>query len=70
MNKIIESNRSYFDSQAISYKDRPDAVALAQRIVSAVRKYYPLNEDETTVLDYACGPGKLPMPLSSFHSHR
>jgi len=36
---------------------------LAQRLVRALRRVLPLDEDATCVLDYACGSGTKPVPV-------
>lgn len=53
------ANEAFFNDQAETYDNKPQAQEFARRISKAVRETYPSlwDEDQTTLLDYACGPG-------------
>ena len=55
------ANKAFYDKQAQEYDERPDAQILARRLASAMRQRYPnlFDEDTTTLMDYACGPGTM-----------
>lgn len=52
------ANKAFYDENLHSYDD-PRAIELARRQVAAIKRVYPglLDEDQTTVLDFACGAG-------------
>jgi hypothetical protein len=53
------ANKAHFDdAAAANYDKRQDAIELTRRQSNAMIKAYPFNESETTVMDFACGPGK------------
>ncbi|PCH34187.1 S-adenosyl-L-methionine-dependent methyltransferase [Wolfiporia cocos MD-104 SS10] len=52
------ANKAHFDVQAGEYDNTPGAIEMTANQVAAINKVYPalLNEN-TTVLDFACGTG-------------
>lgn len=65
--QLEAANVAYFDALADDFDKRhPDAAVFADRLSLALRRVLVLDEDATSVLDYACGSGELtpPPPLS------
>jgi len=62
------ANKAFYDKQAQEYDERPDAQILARRLASAMRQRYPdlFDEDTTTLMDYACGPGLVSRELCPY----
>jgi hypothetical protein len=57
---LSQANKEYFDASAHNYEVRnPGAQELACRLARAMRNAHDFVEDETTVLDFACGTGEL-----------
>lgn len=59
-----EANRVHFDKRAATHRDLPSAIELTNRLAPHILSRYPFNEDETTLLDYACGTGLMSRKLS------
>ncbi|KAI0345672.1 S-adenosyl-L-methionine-dependent methyltransferase [Trametopsis cervina] len=61
----VAANEVYFDAEVLHGDDRPNKVQLARRVVHGIRKTYPelLDEDNTEVMDFACGTGILSREL-------
>jgi hypothetical protein len=56
--QLEAANIAHFDALSVDYDTRhPDAHQLALRLARALRRALPLDEDTTSVLDYACGSG-------------
>ncbi|KAJ4000212.1 S-adenosyl-L-methionine-dependent methyltransferase [Lentinula boryana] len=56
----VSANQNHFNSPNVSQKhdEQPLHVEMARRIGKALLKaYYPFNDEQTTVLDFACGTG-------------
>lgn len=55
----VAANKEFFDENVHKYDD-PRGIELAHRQLAAIKRIYPalLNEEQTTVLDFACGAGK------------
>ena len=55
------ANEEFFDKMAKEYNERPQVQQLARKVVDSMRQTYPalFNEETTTLLDFACGPGKM-----------
>lgn len=66
----IEANRAHFDKDAHKYDDRPIALKLARKVGEVVMTKYEFDEDETVLLDYACGTGMFPVPVPTYHSFK
>ncbi|KAI0062076.1 S-adenosyl-L-methionine-dependent methyltransferase, partial [Artomyces pyxidatus] len=60
------NNAHHFDDVARKYDDIPGAQELARRVGIAMRSVYPFDEDETTVLDFACGTGLVSRALAPY----
>jgi hypothetical protein len=57
---FVEANKNYFDANAEYAEARsrsPKYEKMAQEITKAMIEIYKFDEDTTTVMDYACGPG-------------
>lgn len=63
---IATANAAYFDEHAHTFDDMPGAQELLRRLALAMRKQYAFNEDETVMMDFACGTGKCIPPTSDF----
>ncbi|KAI6151228.1 S-adenosyl-L-methionine-dependent methyltransferase [Pisolithus tinctorius] len=65
-NGIEEANKQFFNSAGIAehYSERPGAVECARRLAAAMLKLYPFAEEETTVMDFACGTGLISRELA------
>ena len=56
--QLEAANIAHFDALSVDYDTRhPEAHQLALRLARALRRALPLDEDKTSVLDYACGSG-------------
>lgn len=53
----VEVNRAHFDKIAGQYDEHPLALELAKKIGGAFLKQYEFKEDETNVMEFACGTG-------------
>jgi len=53
---FVLANKQHFDSTAQHYDQMP-CVILSQKSAHAMMKAYAFSEDETHVMDYACGTG-------------
>jgi len=53
----LAANRDYFNQNAHKYDDRPLAVKIAREVGEFVISKYPFDEEETVLLDFACGTG-------------
>jgi len=61
------ANKAHFDdAAAANYDKRQDAIELTRRQSNAMIKAYPFNESETTVMDFACGPGLISRGLAPY----
>ncbi|THH30816.1 hypothetical protein EUX98_g3368 [Antrodiella citrinella] len=62
------ANEEFFNNQAETYENKPQAQELARRISKAMRETYPslFDEDQTSLLDYACGPGLVSRELCAY----
>ena len=50
------ANVAHFDALGHSFdKHHPDATAVSDRLARALRRVLVLDENATSVLDYACG---------------
>ena len=60
------ANQKHFDAEAVAFDAKPAAIELAHRIVTSTVKKYPalFDEESTTVLDFACGSGRLSIYFS------
>lgn len=54
---ISQANKQHFDKTAHEYDEKPGAIELAHRLAEVMLKAYPFDEDNTTVMDFACGTG-------------
>ena len=62
--RLEASNIAHFDALSVDYDRRhPGARKLALRLAHALRRVLPFDEDTTSVLDYACGSGTVPVPI-------
>jgi hypothetical protein len=72
---IKAANVAHFDALGDDFDKRhPEAAEFADRLSLALRRVLVLNEDATSVLDYACGSGEVtsrhpptPLPLNHLH---
>ncbi|KAJ4471815.1 S-adenosyl-L-methionine-dependent methyltransferase [Lentinula edodes] len=57
--QFISANKHHFDSEHVSQKhdEQPLHAEMARRIGKALLKAYPFDDENTTVLDFACGTG-------------
>jgi len=57
----LSANREYFDKQALTIDDRPNAQEQPRRIGNAIRRKYGslFDEETTTLMDFACGTGPI-----------
>jgi len=57
----LSANREYFDKQALTIDDRPNAQEQPRRIGNAIRRKYGslFDEETTTLMDFACGTGAI-----------
>ncbi|KAH7874442.1 S-adenosyl-L-methionine-dependent methyltransferase [Lentinula edodes] len=57
--QFISANKHHFDSEHVSQKhdEQPLHAEMAKRIGKALLKAYPFDDENTTVLDFACGTG-------------
>lgn len=57
-------NQKFFDEQAKEYDARPDVQTTASRAAGAMRREFPslFDEENTAVMDYACGTGTIFSP--------
>ncbi|KAI9433919.1 S-adenosyl-L-methionine-dependent methyltransferase, partial [Lactarius indigo] len=63
--QLEAANIAHFDAHSEDYDRRhPDARELALRLARALRRVLPLDEDTTSVLDYACGSGQVSRALA------
>ncbi|KAF8320116.1 S-adenosyl-L-methionine-dependent methyltransferase [Clavulina sp. PMI_390] len=62
----LEANRTHFDKDAHKYDDRPIAVELARRVGEHVQTKVTFNEDESVLLEYACGTGLVSQALAPY----
>ena len=53
-----ESNETYFDSKGEELFASEDAKRVARQAAEAFLGAVPFDKEKTTVLDFACGPGK------------
>ncbi|KAF9026715.1 S-adenosyl-L-methionine-dependent methyltransferase [Hymenopellis radicata] len=60
---FVDANKGHFDEHAASY-DRASARELARRVGTAITHAYDFDDEETTVLDFACGTGLLSRELA------
>jgi len=68
--QLEAANIEYFDALGEDFDRRhPEAHQLAQRLVRALRRVLPLDEDATCVLDYACGSGTSQCQCHHHHHH-
>jgi len=58
------SNKHHFNHVAHTYDSRPHVTELAHKIAGAFLKEYPFNEEETEVMEYACGTGLVSRELA------
>ena len=69
--QLEAANVAYFDALADDFDKRhPDAAVFADRLSLALRRVLVLDEDATSVLDYACGSGELTSPPPSLSLKR
>jgi len=59
VNTDTDANKEHFDASAYKYERHPGVQELARRLACAMRDAYNFVEDETTVLDFACGTGEV-----------
>ncbi|KAI6046689.1 S-adenosyl-L-methionine-dependent methyltransferase [Pisolithus marmoratus] len=60
-----EANKEFFNSAGIAeYYSEPSRVERARRLAAAMLKAYPFAEEETTVMDFACGTGLISRELA------
>ena len=59
MLELEAANVAHFDALGHDFDERhPDAAGFADRLSRALRRVLVLDEDATSVLDYACGSGR------------
>ena len=57
--ELEAANVAHFDALGHNFDEHhPDAAGFADRLSRALRRVLVLDEDATSVLDYACGSGK------------
>lgn len=58
---ILQANKDHFNRIAKTggYDEQPFVTKVCREIAEAMREEYPFDEETTTVLDYACGTGKV-----------
>jgi hypothetical protein len=54
---FAEANRTHFDKLATVYDDLPHVTEFAHKIAQAMRSVYQFIDDQTVVMDFACGTG-------------
>jgi len=52
-----EANRQHFNKTSNTYDAIPGALELSAKTVAAMLKACPVDEDNTVIMDYACGTG-------------
>jgi hypothetical protein len=58
--QLEAANVAYFNALGDDFDKRhPDAAEFADRLSLELRRVLVLNEDATSVLDYACGSGEV-----------
>ncbi|KAA1477672.1 S-adenosyl-L-methionine-dependent methyltransferase [Dentipellis sp. KUC8613] len=63
---LADSNKDHFSTIAEKYSEFPSAIKLARYLAAAMRKTYAFNEESTTLLDFACGPGLVSRELAAY----
>ncbi|KAF9453664.1 hypothetical protein P691DRAFT_799616 [Macrolepiota fuliginosa MF-IS2] len=56
-------NQEYYDQLEEQQLDPPHAIELARRAARVFRRVYEFDEDETVVMDFACGVGLISREL-------
>ena len=57
--ELEAANVAFFDALGHDFDKRnPDAAVVADQLARALRRVLVLDEDSTSVLDYACGSGE------------
>jgi len=56
-------NQEYYDQLEEQQLDPPHAIELARRAARVFRRVYEFDEDETVVMDFACGVGLISQEL-------
>lgn len=59
-----EANRIHFEKQAANNVDQRSTIELAKRLAPHILSRYDFDEDETTLLDFACGTGVMSRELA------
>ncbi|KAI0046938.1 S-adenosyl-L-methionine-dependent methyltransferase [Auriscalpium vulgare] len=59
-----DANAQYFDAHAHEMDERPAHQELAQRVSAALLDAYQFKEEETVVMDFACGTGLVSRALA------
>ncbi|KAJ7574025.1 S-adenosyl-L-methionine-dependent methyltransferase [Mycena floridula] len=63
---FVAANKAYFDSQASRHdQDGRNSLNMGKRLAKAIFDIFPFDEETTTVLDFACGPGLMSRLLAS-----
>ncbi|KAK2460653.1 hypothetical protein APHAL10511_007123 [Amanita phalloides] len=52
---FLQANKRHFDHIACRYDQNINLLTLARKSARAILNAYPFKEDETSVMDYACG---------------
>ncbi|RDB19283.1 hypothetical protein Hypma_013693 [Hypsizygus marmoreus] len=63
---FAEANKAHFNNIANEYDELPHARERARRTANAVRKAYSFDENETTVMEFACGTGLVSRELAPY----
>ncbi|KAI6111160.1 S-adenosyl-L-methionine-dependent methyltransferase [Pisolithus sp. B1] len=65
-NGVEEANKQFFNSAGIAehFSEHPGAVECARRLAAAMLKVYPFAEEESVVMDFACGTGLISRELA------
>ncbi|KAF8638784.1 hypothetical protein AX17_001843 [Amanita inopinata Kibby_2008] len=61
---FVSANKEHFDHIAHEYDDKPDALLMAQKCAATMLNAYTFKENETVVMDYACGTGLISRQLA------
>ncbi|KIM63765.1 hypothetical protein SCLCIDRAFT_1213926 [Scleroderma citrinum Foug A] len=61
-----EANRDFFNTPGVAerHAELSGAAECARRLVAAMLKAYPFNEEKTSVMDFACGAGLISRELA------
>ncbi|KAF5349501.1 hypothetical protein D9756_009000 [Leucocoprinus leucothites] len=60
---VAQANRDFFDDLNHDFDKIPHVKDRAARVVKAIAKAYPLDKENTTAMDFACGNGRVSLEM-------